>query len=140
MSERGRVLPLPDERSAPWWEAASQHRLVIARCSRCGALSHPPDVVCPRCHHPAPDFAFDEVSGGGTVRSWVVVRQSFIPGFDVPFLLVDVALDEDDEVRLIGRLVDGPEAPVALGHRVRVAFDDLAPDVAVPAFALDGPS
>jgi uncharacterized OB-fold protein len=129
-----RVLPVSDERSAPYWDAAAQHRLVLARCSRCGALSHPPDVVCPRCHQPA-DFAFDEVGSGGTVRSWVTVRQSFLPGFDVPFVLVDVALDEDDEVRLIGRLVDGPDAPVALGDRVRVTFDDLAPGVAVPAFA-----
>ncbi len=128
------VLPVPDERSAPFWEAAAQHRLVLARCSRCGTLSHPPDVVCPRCHHPEPGFVFDEVGGGGTVRSWVVIRQSFLPGFEVPFVLVDVAIDEDDDVRLIGRLVDGPEAPLARGDRVRVTFDDLAPGVAVPAF------
>ena len=132
-----RPVPVPDERSAAYWDAAAQHRLVLARCSRCGALSHPPDVVCPRCHHPEPAFVFDDVGGGGTVRSWVVVRQSFLPGFDVPFVLVDVAIDEDEEVRLIGRLVDGPDAPLARGDRVRVTFDDLAPGVAVPAFTLE---
>jgi hypothetical protein len=50
--------------------------------------------------------------------------------------LVDVALDEQSDVRLIGRLLDGPEAPLALGSPVRVAFEDLAPDIAVPAFTL----
>lgn len=135
-----RPVPVPDERSAPYWEAAAQHRLVLARCSRCGELSHPPDVACTRCHHPDPGFVFEEVSGRGAVRSWVVVRESFLPGFDVPFVLVDVAVDEDDGVRLIGRLLDGPDAPLAPGDRVRVAFEDLAPGVAVPAFTLEGTS
>lgn len=133
-----RPVPVPDERSAPYWEAAAQHRLVLARCSRCDELTHPPDVVCARCHHPDPGFVFEEVGGRGAVRSWVVVRESFLPGFDVPFVLVDVAMDEDDGVRLIGRLLDGPDAPLARGERVRVAFEDLAPGVAVPAFILEG--
>jgi len=133
-----RPVPVPDERSAPYWEATAQHRLVLARCSRCGELSHPPDVVCARCHHPDPGFVFEEVGGRGAVRSWVVVRESFLPGFDVPFVLVDVAMDEDDGVRLIGRLLNGPDAPLARGERVRVAFEDLAPGVAVPAFILEG--
>jgi hypothetical protein len=65
------------------------------------------------------------------------VRQSFLPGFDVPFVLVDVELDEQSELRLIGRLVDGLDAPLHLGDRVRVAFEDVAPGVAIPAFELE---
>lgn len=66
-------------------------------------------------------------------------RQSFLPGFeaDLPFVLVDVALDAQDDLRLIGRLVDGPDAPLAAGDRVRLTFDDLTPEVAVPAFVLE---
>jgi hypothetical protein len=32
-------------------------------------------------------FVFERVSGAGTVRSWTVMRQSFLPGFseEVPF-------------------------------------------------------
>ena len=36
---------------------------------------------------------------------------------------VDVALDEHPNVRLIGRLVDGPDAPLHLGDAVTVTFD-----------------
>jgi uncharacterized protein len=132
-------LPVPDERSAPYWEAAGRHRLVIAICSRCARRSHPPDSVCPHCRHADPRFRFKEVSGGGTVRSWVVVRRSFLPGFEVPFVLVDVEIDEDAAIRLIGRLVDGPDEPLATGARVRVCFDDLAPGVSVPSFELERP-
>jgi uncharacterized OB-fold protein len=133
-----RPLPVPDERSAPYWSAAAEHVLAIARCSRCAQLSHPPDIVCPRCQHPDPNFAFEQVGGGGTVKSWVVLHQSFLPGFDdlIPVVLVDVALDEQPDVRLIGRLLDGADAPLSLGDRVHVAFEDLAPGMAVPAFTL----
>jgi hypothetical protein len=74
------------------------------------------------------------------VCSWVTLHHSFLPGFDalLPVVLVDVALKEQPDVRLIGRLLDGPDAPLALGSRVRVAFEELAPGVAVPAFTLEG--
>ena len=98
----------------------------------------PIDVVCPHCHSTDPAFTFEPVSGGGVIRSWTTMHQSFLPGFDdLPFVLVDVELDEQPELRLIGRLLDGPDVPLHLGDRVRVAFEDLAPDVAIPAFELE---
>jgi uncharacterized protein len=134
-----RPLPVPDDRSAPFWTAGAQHTLTIARCSRCRQLTHPPTQVCPHCHHPDPEFSFEPVAGSGTVRSWVVLRQSFLPGFDdqLPLVLVDVSLDEEPDVRLIGRLLEGLDETLALGSRVRVEFEDLAPGIAVPAFALE---
>jgi uncharacterized protein len=67
------------------------------------------------------------------------MRQSFLPGFDadVPFVLVDVELDEQPDLRLIGRLADGPDAPLHIGSEVSVVFEDLSPSVSVPAFVLD---
>ncbi|MFB4298623.1 Zn-ribbon domain-containing OB-fold protein [Actinomadura sp. NTSP31] len=134
----GRPLPVPDESSAPFWAAAARHVLALARCSRCGSLTIPPGQTCPHCGSTDPAFAFVPVSGRGAVRSWTVVRQSFLPGFeaDLPFMLVDVELAEQPGLRMIGRLLDGPEAPVRVGAPVEVAFEDVAPGVAVPAFRL----
>ena len=131
-----RPRPEPDERSAPYWAAAARHQLTVARCSSCRSFTMPPDAVCPNCGSTEPDFTFVPIDGNGRVRSWTVVRQSFLPGFDVPFVLVDVELDDAPGVRLIGRLLDGPDAPIHLDDRVRVDFEDLAPDVSVPAFVL----
>lgn len=133
-----RPLPVADERSAPFWAAAAQGVLVLARCARCGAYSHPPDPVCPHCQHPDPTFTYETVSGRGVVRSWTVVRQSFLPGFqdDLPFVLVDVELEEQEDLRMIGRLRDGPDARLGVGDPVAVWFEQLAPGVAVPGFAL----
>jgi uncharacterized OB-fold protein len=134
-----RLLPDIDDASAPYWEAAARGHLVLARCSRCERFAHPPDLVCPNCGHTDPRFRFDRVSGRGAIRSWTVLRQTFLPGFedDLPFVLVDVELDDQADLRLIGRLVDAVDAPLALGDRVTLAFEQLSDEVAVPAFALE---
>jgi uncharacterized protein len=134
-----RPLPVPDEFSAPFWKAAAEHLLVIARCSRCATFTHPPDVVCPHCHRTDPQYEFVQVSGRATVRSWTIMYQSFLPGFDddLPFVLVDVELVEQPDLRMIGRLLDGPGAPLRIGAPVHVAFEDVTDDVSVPAFALE---
>jgi uncharacterized OB-fold protein len=131
-------LPVPDEQSAGYWKAAADHVLALARCAHCQTFNFPPGVVCRACLSPDPRFAWMPVAGTGVVRSWTVMRDSFLPGFhdDVPFVLVDVELDEQADLRMIGRLVDGPGASLHLGAHVSTVFDDLAPGVAVPAFKL----
>lgn len=137
MTDPGRPRVVPDENSAPYWQAAAEHRLVLARCSDCLAFSHPPDSVCPYCGSTQPEFVFTPVSGRGVVKSWTVVRRSFLPGFDLPFVLVDVELVEQDDLRLIGRLLLGAELSPRVGDAVTLAFEDVAPGFAVPGFALE---
>lgn len=131
-----RPLPVPDEVSAPYWAACARHVLTLPRCSRCAEFTLPPDSTCPHCHSLDPEFTFAPVTGNGKVRTWTIIRQSFLGGFDVPFLLVDVQLDDQPHVRMIGRLLDGPETVLRIGDPVRIAFEDVAPGVAIPAFAL----
>jgi len=130
-----RVLPVPDESSAPYWAACAEHVLKLPRCSNCRKFTLPPDVTCPNCHCLDPNFTYEKVPGRFTVRTWTIIRHSFIKGFDLPFLLVDVQLDVQPNVRMIGRLIDGADAPLKIGDAVEVTFDDLAPGVAVPAFS-----
>jgi uncharacterized OB-fold protein len=131
---------VPDAQSARFWEATARHELTAAKCSNCGMFSIPPDVVCAHCGDPEATFSFEAVSGRGVVRSWTVMHQSFVAGFedDVPFVLVDVELEEQADLRMIGRLVDGPDAPLHLGDRVTAAYEDLGDGVSIPAFALEG--
>lgn len=138
MTATTRPLPIPDPSSEPFWRAAQQHQLVLAQCSQCGTVSHPPDPVCPHCHSSCPDYTYPAVASSGTIRSWTVMHQSFLPGFDddLPFVLVDVELDGLPQVRLIGRLLDGPGVVLRSGLPVRVAFEDLSAEISVPAFVL----
>lgn len=133
-----RPLPVPDESSAPYWAAAGRHVLVVARCGQCGTLTLPPDVVCAACGSTDPGREYTAVSGRAVVRSWTVVHQAFLPGFahDLPFVLVDVEIVEQTGLRLIGRLLDGAGVVLRVGVEVRVAFEDLTAEIAVPAFEL----
>lgn len=133
----GRPLPVPDAASAGYWEAAARHQLALAKCSDCGKMTLPPDVTCPHCCSTDPRFRFEPVEGRGRVRTWTVIRRSFLKGFDQPFVLVDVELSDQPHVRIIGRLLDGPDAPLKIGDPVKVAFEDLTPEISVPAFQLE---
>ena len=132
MSER--PTPIPDDRSAGYWESAAIGTLTVVQCGACGASSFPPAWVCPVCRAAMPEITWQPVPGRGRIRSWTVVRQAFLPGVDVPYTLLDVELDETEGVRVIGRLVGDPEAELHLDEQVVVEFEDLGSDMAVPAF------
>jgi uncharacterized OB-fold protein len=129
---------VPDPLSAGYWDAAARHVLAIAKCGRCDRFAHPPESVCPHCGSIDPGFTFEPVSGRGTVKSWTTVRQALLPGFagEVPYLLVDVELDEQPGLRMTGRLLDRPGTRLQLAARVQSDFEDLAAGVSVPAFRL----
>lgn len=132
-----RPVPVPDPLSAPFWEAAERHVLTVAQCGKCGGVTLPPDLTCPHCNTTEPDFSFVPVEGTGRVRTWTVIRRSFLAGFDNPFVLVDVELDGHPDLRLVAMLLDGADAPLCMDARVRVEFENLAPGVSVPAFRLE---
>ena len=138
MTDRlARPVPVPDALSAPFWQAAARHVLTLAKCAKCGEVTLPPDVTCPHCHTTEPDFSFVPVDGKGRVRTWTVIRRSFLAGFENPFVLVDVELDGHADIRIVARLLDGAEAVLKIGMRVAVEFEDIAPGVSVPAFRLE---
>jgi uncharacterized OB-fold protein len=133
-----RPIPIPDNSSEGFWQATKHNVLAIARCSRCGVFNHPPDAICAHCGSAEPEFIFQPVSGRGKVKSWTIVRQALLPGFEaeIPYVLVDIELDEQEGLRITGRLLDGPGAVIRLGQSVNVRFEHIAPDIAVPAFVL----
>ncbi len=129
-----RILPVADEVSAPYWQACARHELKLPRCSQCRRFTLPPDITCPHCKSAEPGYVWESVSGKGKVRTWTVVRHSFLQGFALPFVLADVELDDQADLRMIGRLIDGADASLAIGDRVEVTFEDLAADIAIPSF------
>ena len=131
-----RPVPVPDELSAPYWDAARRHEPVLPKCSACGRFDLPPGVVCRRCSSPSPAWTYEPVSGRGVVRSWTVVRKSFLAGIDAPFVLVDVEIEEQDDLRVVGRLLDGAGATLSIGAQVETVHETVDDDHAVPGFRL----
>jgi uncharacterized OB-fold protein len=114
---------------------------VLQRCTQCGWLSYPPDLVCMNCLSARPSFRWDPVSGHGRIRSWTVVRTPFLPGFAalIPYVVATAELDAQPGLQMTARLLDGPGAPLAVGARVETVFEDVADSVSIPAFRLTEP-
>lgn len=130
------MRPAPDATSIGFWEAAGRHELTLARCAKCAEFSFPPPVVCPRCGSTDPDWEWARIPSSGTLRTWTVVRQSFLPAFVglVPYTLVDVELHAGEGIRVVGRLLNDSGAPLSIGAAMRVVFDELDEGIAIPAF------
>ena len=122
-------FPLPDTDwapTAPFWAAAAEHRLSLPRCEACDRLVWYPADACRRCGATA--MAWVDLSGLGTLFSWVVVHQQFLPQYDPPYVTALVAVDEDPTVRLATRLVDvDPADPgLTVDQPVEVVFAPLS--------------
>ena len=131
MDAEALLVPDIDDESAGFWEATARGVLAIQTCGACGALRHPPRPMCPRCN--ATDSGWREVSGRGTVWSYVVAHPPLLPAYAAlaPYNVVLVALDEDPTIRLIGNFLDrdggapnsiDPES-IDVGAPVTVVFE-----------------
>ena len=123
-------LPPVTALNRPHWDALREHRLIAQRCADCERFWLPPGPWCPHCW--SKSFEWTELSGQGTVTSWVRFHQSYYRNgpFEVPYAVVEVSLEEGP--RLYAQL-DGIEP--AAGLAVQVSFDDVAPDLTLARFA-----
>jgi hypothetical protein len=90
-------------------------RLTAIRCGTCGAAAIPPKQFCPECGQRAWEPL--ALSGKGTVASFTVIRVA--PrghAAEAPYAIAAVQLDEG--VSLLGRVVDVPLDALAVGLRV----------------------
>ena len=147
---RGMNLVIP-ENDSEWREhfkLARSHRLMLRACAGCTLMRYPPSHGCPWCG--SLEWRWREVSGRGHIYSYEIVVHAIQPGFKewAPYPVVLVELDEQrdtptehEAIRIIGNLVTPDFRPekeedVGIGKRVRVVFQDLAEDFALPQFTL----
>jgi len=136
-------FPLPstdDPADAPFWQAALRGELVVQQCGGCARRRFPPRPVCPHCH--SFESAWLPVSGFGRIWSHVTPHPPLLPAFAAlaPYNVILVELEDDPGIRLVGNLVPvGGGAlnavdphTIEIGRRVRVVFDRVADDVALP--------
>jgi uncharacterized OB-fold protein len=127
-------VPVPDELSRPFWDAAKERRLMIQRCDSCGYYNHPPRRFCDACL--GQDLQFERVSGRGTVYTYTVMHQRDVAGFeeDAPFINIVVELVEQPNLLMVSNLPIADRAKVGIGAAVHVEFEYRADGVVVPQF------
>ena len=116
--------PLPDYDTETFWEATAEGRLTVCRCQGCRLWLHPPLERCRRCGGPTD---FEDVSGRGSVYSFIVARHPSVPGYlrDLPYVVALVELEEQVNLRLTARLEDVDPAGVQVGMPVQAELRPL---------------
>ncbi|MEU0571776.1 zinc ribbon domain-containing protein [Nonomuraea sp. NPDC005983] len=84
------MRPNVDRDSAAWWERVARHEFAVQRCDRCGTRRWPARAFCPACR--AEGWTWEPVEPIGTVVSWIVNHQPFMPGLSTPYVVVMVRL------------------------------------------------
>lgn len=94
--------PQPDLDSKPFWDGLAAGKLRIQRCRVCGRLRFPARAICNRCA--SFDAEWIDCPEAATVQSWIRTHQVFAPAYRdrVPYVVVQVALDLQPDIRLIG--------------------------------------
>lgn len=127
-----RPIPIPDELSAPFYDGARDHRLMLQHCSACDGWSFPVRERCPHCFAAA--LQWRQASGKGTLYTFTVMRQAMHPGFasHVPYNVAQVDLDEG--VRMISTVVGIPNDALKIGMRLEAIFEDVGETIRLPKF------
>ena len=102
--------------------------------------------MCPDCR--SLDVRWVATSGRATVWSFVVPHPPLLPAYGelAPYNVIEVALDEDATIRMVGNLVTAADAPIneidpatiEIGEPVRVVFAPVD-DVVLPRWVRAAP-
>lgn len=127
-----RLRPAPTVDEAPFWSSGADGRLRMQRCASCRRWQHPPNPVCFRCL--SRDVVFEPVSGQGSVYSFTINYQPWLPHLREPYAVIVAELDEQAGLRFVSRLVGTDTGDVRVGLRVRVVFEPLGEGLYAPLF------
>ncbi len=151
------LIPENDAPNREYFEQQSEGQLKLPRCTNCRMFVYPVRTMCPDCR--GNEFAYEALSGKGTIHTYFVLSQPIHPAFH-PYPDTPVALIELDEqrgvggsgdrsvqpveqraIRMVGNIVkaDGSfedPANVAINKRVEVKIIDLGDGMGLPQWQL----
>ncbi|MCV7231637.1 OB-fold domain-containing protein [Mycobacterium branderi] len=96
-------------------------KLMLCRCDDTGKWIHPP---LERSRFTGGPVHFEQVSGAGTIFSYIVVRQPLVPGRMPPYVIGIVELAEQPGLRISAVIAADPAA-VRIGQPVTMRIVDL---------------
>lgn len=125
-----RALPVATPETRHWWDGAAAGELRLQRCGACGDAYFPPQPWCPHCA--SDDVGVFVASGRATLYSYVI-SQLPAPGFDAPYVIAVVSLEEGPRLltSLVGVDAEPERLPLDLPLAVRF---EVVGDVSLPVF------
>lgn len=126
-------LPLPQLTfdSEFFWTSGADGHLRIQECADCRSLIHPPQPICRYCH--SHNLGVRAVSGRAVLSAFTENHRFSIPGLPAPYVVAQVAIEEDPRVRLTTNIVEYQAEDLELGRVLEVVFEQHD-DVWLPLF------
>ena len=120
-----RPAPRPTVTSAPFWDAARQGKLVLQYDRKAGRYQYWPRPI--GIASGSQDLEWREASGLGRLYSWTLVH---VParGFEDVAPYVVAAVDLDERVRVMARLVDVDPRALKAGMKLRIDWEPAGED------------
>lgn len=128
--------PLPDLDNPLYAEHFRMLRagtLAVRICTSCSSRQWPPHELCGVCH--GGDFTWDALPDTGVVYTFTVTRRAYHPWFASKTPYATVAADVDG-VRYTAPLFGPAAEDVRCGAEVRLEFDIVDDDIALPRWVL----
>jgi len=135
-SDVTRPIPVPDQYTKPFWDAAKREVLELQRCQSCGHFQHPPYPTCLNCM--SIDLKFEPVGGSGTIYAYTYMYHTGDKRFAsaVPYASIVVELDDAPGALMAANLLGVPHTEAKVGRRVEVVFEPLNDEITLPQFKL----
>ncbi len=135
-SDVTRPIPVPDQYTKPFWDAARREVLELQRCQSCGHFQHPPYPTCLNCM--SIDLKFEPVGGAGTIYAYTYMYHTGDKRFAsaVPYASIVVELDDAPGALMAANLLGVPHTEAKVGRRVEVVFEPLNDEITLPQFKL----
>ncbi len=124
-AERKLAAPEVTVETKPYWDAATEGKLLVKKCNDCGKSHHYPRAACPFCYSLKTEW--QTASGKGTVYSFSVLH-----GAPVPYALAYVTLAEGPT--MMTNIVDCDFKALKVGTPVKVVFKPTVDGPALPMF------
>ena len=113
--------PVANADSRAFWEACNRRELTFQRCRSCGRAQFYPRALCTACQ--STDLDWQAASGLGTVYTYTVNHRAPTLAFKAEAPYVIALIDLDEGVRMMMNVINCAPETVAIGMRVRVAFE-----------------
>ena len=129
------MLPEPTPETRHFWDGCKAGELRLQRCTDCDGGSYfPPRPFCPKCGSRKVEVY--PASGKAVLWSYVINKRPRPDMGTEPYAIAVVKLEEGP--KMMTNIINCPIERVHIGMPVRVVFETVSDDVALPLFEPEG--
>lgn len=113
-----------------WGKMQETKQLHFQQCKNCETTLHPPRPICYKCH--SFDMEWVPAPTKGEIYSYVVYHRGVHPGFELPYEVILVELENGQ--RIVSNMIDCSPEEIYVGMPVEVVVDSVFDDVPLVKF------